>query len=116
MLRLQVLRVVRLIDNPWFPKMKNTSFKILSLILSWIFFECLSVKEGCRTSALDLKFQYLFAKNNFQVCMKDCNLCDQNNTNYFCKPKGAYGIRQKVVDLHVTSELCVLAYLILPKI
>lgn len=34
MLRLQVLHVVRLTDNPWFPKMKNTSFKILSLILS----------------------------------------------------------------------------------
>lgn len=116
MLRLQVSRVVRVTDNPWFHKMKNTSFKILSLILSCIFFESLLVKEeGCRTSALDVKFRYLFTKNDFQVCIKDCMLCEQSNTCHFCKSKEVYGIWQKVVDLHITSELCVLAYLILPE-
>lgn len=70
-------------------------------------------EERCRTSALDMKFRYLFTKSEFQVCIKDCMLCEQNNTCYFCKPKELYW--QQVVNMHVTSELCVLACLIFPK-
>ncbi|XP_009986939.1 PREDICTED: SH3 domain-containing RING finger protein 3, partial [Tauraco erythrolophus] len=34
-------------------------------------------------------------KNDFQVCIKDFMVCEQNNTCYFCKPKKMYDIQQK---------------------